>query len=236
MNTVFNEKCYLNVRFSDFRICSFQRGSNNSNASHNDPNQSGIYLEPRAVSLRQYRLESVGSSGSYPHTPVSPSQPSSNVYNFELADIEKSKFDRKNSNSLVDVSPVGPSSPVYINVPTNASDAENSNSSQTVSIYMTENGERDYPAALVPLASYTDDEVAEHSPKNLRYTTLYFDENQSSPIVKTPTEIDEFSSKYTTIDLQRTWALSQSTKPNIENDIGCTRRTRHNSNLFGVYR
>lgn len=101
---------------------------------------------------------------------------------------------------------------------------------------MTENGEKEYPAPFVPPASYMDDEVAEQSPKNLQYTTLYFDENQFSPVVKTPTEIDELSSKYTTIDLQRTWALSQSTKPNIENDIGCTRRTRHNSNLFGVYR
>lgn len=215
----------------------FQRSSNNSNASHNDPNQLGIYLEPRAVPLRRFRLESVGSTGSYPHTPVSPSQPTSNVYNFEQADIERCHFDKKNSNSLMDVSSVGPSSPVYINIATNvASDAENSNSSQTVSIYMTENGEKDYPAAYIPLCSSADDDVAEQSPRKPQYTSLYFAGNQCSPIVKTPREIDEFSSKYTTIDIQKTWALSQSTKPNIENDIGCTRRTRHNSNLFGVYR
>lgn len=127
------------------------------------------------------------------------------------------------------------SSPVYINVPTNMDENEEPSTSKTAYIYVTEKNGKHYPPPLI-LPMNNEYNSTNESPKNVKYITLEFDSKASSPMCKTPTQTDDFSSKYTTIDLERTWALSQSTKPNIKNDIGCIRRTRHNSNLFGVYK
>ncbi len=207
-----------------------QRSSNNPNQSHNDSNHGGHYLEPRVVNVRHFRLESVGSTSSCPHTPVSPSLPSSNMYNFDSVDIERNKCEKRDSMTT----PNTPS-PVYMNVATNAENTEDPSGSQNAYLYLTEKADKHYPAPLI-LPSNNQPNNEEQSTKNLKYITLDFDSKISSPILKTPTEEDGLSPKYTMIDLQRTWALSQSTKPNIENDIGCVRRTRHNSNLFGVNR
>lgn len=200
-------------------------------------NQHNNYLEPRAVSVRHYRLESVGSSSSCPHTPVSPPQPSSSVYNFDDKDV-KVKSDKKSAKTSLVTIPKNSNvnSPLYINVPTGMDDDEEAGTSQNAYICLTEKNGKHYPSPLT-LSSPTDDaDQGEQSPKNIQYITLELNNKPSSPVVKTPTQDNGLPMGYTTIDFQRTWALFQSTKPNIENDIGCTRRTRHNSTLFGVYR
>lgn len=201
-----------------------QRGCNITNVSHGDISQNN-YLEPRAVNVRHCRLESVGSSSSCPHTPVSPAQTS--VYNFDEKDLNaRSELVTIPKNSAT-------SSPLYINVETGLDDDGKASSSQNPYICFPEKLGKHY----IELGSSTDEGQDEQSPKNkLLYISVDVNEKPSSPVVKTPTKESKVSVGYTTIDFQRTWALFQSTKPNIENDIGCRRRTRHNSNLFGVHR
>lgn len=223
-----------------FRLlqANIQRSCGNLNVPHGDISQSN-YLEPRAVPMNRYRLESVGSSSSCPHTPVSPGQVSSPIYNFEERDI-KTKSDDKKNYSPVKVKNSATSSPLYINVETGMDDDGKASSSQNPYLCLPEKYNKHY-LELPPGKHYMDlpavEGQVEESPENkLEYILVDVDSNKkpSSPVGKRPIEASKVSVGYTTIDFQRTWALLQSTKPNIENDIGCKRRTRHNSNLFGV--
>lgn len=177
------------------------------------------------------RLGSVGSTGSGPATPVSPPVQSTTVYNFEMKDAEKTS---RNSIVTAPKSTSASSSPLYINVPTGPDANPEPDVSNNAYICLTEKSDKRYPAHLTLSPSNEDLSLEEESPKNLQYITLDMNNKPSSPVVKTPTPDNGRTQGYTTIDFQKTWALNQSTKPNIVNDIGCKRRTRHNSTLFAV--
>ena len=180
------------------------------------------YLEPRTT-----RHESVGSQSSCPHTPVSPQFPFTAGYTYDANSAAATPNSQQTS---------APNSPLYINVPDGEEHAKQESPQNSAYLYLTEKYERPYPPPLtLPSPSY---ELGrdQPSPSNLQYITLELSNNRSSsPSVRTPGSEDAHSlAGYTTIDFQKTWALKQSTKPNVENDRGCTRRTRHNSTLYEV--
>lgn len=180
------------------------------------------YLEPRTSCL-----ESIDSS--CPQTPVSPQLPFSSVYSFDS---------RNNADSLLATPNSQPTSvsgtPLYINVPTEEPVFRDESPRNSAYLYLTEKYDKSYPPPLNLSSSDYEFNREQFSPNDLQYITLELGSRPSSPSAKPPIVEESRSPGYTTIDFQKTWALGQSTKPNLENDRGCTRRTRHNSTLYEV--
>lgn len=199
-----------------------QKGGNNANTNPTDSSQLGSHLDPIVV-----HLENIASTNSCPHSPFSTVVPSSTVHSLEM---KQSKKAQRNSVSSSLNCASAYTSPLYINVPTGPDANTINETAQNAYICLTENSDKRYPGSLTIQATSDDDFcLEEESSKNLQYITLDMDNKPSSPV----TQDSSRSPGYTTIDFQKTWALVQSTKPNIENDIGCKRRTRHNSTLYG---
>lgn len=168
-------------------------------------------------------MENIASTNSCPHSHFSTVVPGFTVHSLEMKQSKKTQ--RNSVSSSLNCASACPS-PLYINVPIGLDANTINETAQNAYICLTENSDKRYPGPLTIEAK--DFCLVEESSKNLQYITLDMDNKPSSPV----TQDSSRSPGYTTIDFQKTWALVQSTKPNIENDIGCKRRTRHNSTLY----
>ena len=167
--------------------------------------QENNYMEPRTA-----RLESIGSQSSGPQTPVSASLPHGAIYTFDTRSSMESVAATSESRPTS-----VPGSPLYMNVSNGDDKKESKNQSSTHAAYLYLSEKYDKPPPLTLPSSPTEFSKDELSPKNLQYVTLELSNGQSSPSVRTPVSEEGRSPGYTTIDFQKTWALVQSTKPNL---------------------
>lgn len=284
------EMLFLLLQASIQRSC----GSNVSSAVHGSDSESGNnYLEPRAVGVRHFRLESIGSTSSCPVTPVSPIPPQSitsidsdrhsnneidhhhqqqiNSAGGENDNLNKENMTPPQINGVCKSTPGGP---VYVNVATTNNPVVNNENYAAAGIDCNHHGYANIAAAAAtstaavtaewrrtPLTFPSEQDEKEFhnmivgcsSPNDLQYVVLELDNNKSPPppsptrsltsastMMTTMTTMTndqtDFPLGYTTIDFKRTLALIQTTKMKAENDVGCKRRTRHNSDAFEALR